>query len=217
MKQVVLLLPDAALFVVLCRMAAVGLWRERTALFIFLCVWFLFCLSTIVIDKAAPHTGGQYAFIYSLLQFSAITALIPAAWIAGSNAAPHSQLASTVAAFAGAGIFVFLLHRAPLSFVFLAGYGAAFVVLSFGAADPDRVLLRAIGTYLIVFVAGVFLARKFGHGPAAYEWVAFACAAIWIFLALKITPTHDAIVSPAALALTPRARLFFGIARAARG
>jgi hypothetical protein len=212
-RQALFLLPDMALFLAICRMASAGVHRSRTSLFFFVCVWFLFSIATVVVEEAA--TPALYPKVYFQLLLFALGASAPAQWAAAQGMPRWGEAISLVAITAG----IYLgprFHWSLSPMPYLAAVGVLFICAAFHAEGQDRLLWGGVGLCLVLNGAGVLLARKFASGPAAYEWLALACAAIWIVMAWKIGPTPDAIVNPEKLALVPSARILFGLARSGR-
>jgi hypothetical protein len=214
MRHAILLLPDVALVIVLCRMAFVGLARERAAMFTFLCAWLAFSLSTLILGQAVPHSSELYARIYLWLIAGVALVAVPALYQASRHLVAHPSIAAAVPALAAlaAGLVLELVSRktpspalaalAASSFAAVI-LGAVFFCAAWEASPPDLVLRLGVGGYLLAFGFGLLLARLYGRGPAAFEPVAVLCAAAWLALAWFLAPTPDALVNDELLALSP--------------
>ena len=202
------LLPNLALFAVLCRMIAIKLHLERPALFVFLHAWFAYSLITQLAQHPALHLG---VWLFG----------VPAVFLASKKLLAGSRLwpAPALALCAAGTLCGPVLSRWGTSTEMLAftlscwlgvTTGTIFLAASFRAEHPDRKLWRGVGGYFFVLGGGMQILA------------ASAAAAGWFFLlplatAAFLAPTPDALVNKERLAIAGGAyrRMTLSIARAA--
>jgi hypothetical protein len=217
--QAFLLLPDLALFLVLYRMAGVGLHRTRTGMFVFLSAWLLFSVALVIVSSPSPVHTVLFAriFRFGLLACSMICA--PALLSAADriDRLPRDWRIAVAPILIFSFVIILNIHSwTTKPFYLCAWVAVVFLIASFGAGEPDATLWRGVGAFLLVFGVGSLLVYRF-RGSSAYDWVIIAGSLVWIALALSIDRTPDAIINPEKLALVPMARLAFGMLRGARG
>lgn len=219
MKYWPIVVPNAALFILLCRMAAAGLAAARPAVFAFLCIWLIFSLGTLIAGQTADPSGAGYANFYLAGLTLSGVALAPALWRASIVAVGHPAWCIVLAVTGLSLSFTLGLNlvrltgptpgwRALIATMFGSLAAAAiFFCAAMHAAAPDRLLWQGLGWYLLIFGAGTAVARLEGRTHAAYFLVAALATLVWLVLAWRIGPHPDVLISLEKLALIPFAFL----------
>jgi len=202
------LLPNLALFAVLCRMIAVGLHLERPALFVFLHAWFAYSLITQFAQSPALHLG---VWLFAVPAIGIATKRIfavprcgmwPALSACGGLCAAGTLCGPVLARWGvSPSMFAFTLScwlaiTAGTIFLF------ASLVRPEASGDPDRKLWRGMGAHFLVLGGGMQILAASAAAAAWFFLLPLATAAIWLLLAWFIAPTPDAIVNEERLAIS---------------
>ena len=193
------LLPNLALFAVLCRMIAVKLHLERPALFVFLHAWFAYSLITQFAQHPALHLG--------VWLFAA-----PAIFLASKKLLAGSRLwpAPALALCAAGALCGPVLSRWGISAEMLAftlscwlavTTGTIFLAASLRAEHPDRKLWCAVGAHFFVLGGGMQILAASAAAAAWFFLLPLVTAAIWLALACSLGPTPDALINEDRLAI----------------
>ena len=213
MKLAFFLAPNVALCIVLYRMLAANLWRERPAVFWFLVAWCLYSFAALGVAQVLPVRSDAYALFFFLSTGFVWLFGVPALFQACARIAPtlRSFLLLAPGLLVAAGL---TLLASRLAWPNLAGIahtanvwicvsaGTLLLVASIGAAPPDSILWRGAGTFFFFYGACPVLARALAR---EYETAALLVTAlgavIWAALAWHIAPRGDVLVNPERLAI----------------
>jgi hypothetical protein len=227
-KEFIYLAPDAALLFVLMRMAGVRLAGERPAFFVFLCAWWAFSITSMVMAQRWAPGSPLYVkwFAYLTLATWAFAAL-PLFRAARRIPLPSYRcilifLAIGLAAFAAERIFARADHSVSVSTQVASCWiavvvGAVFLCAAWKAEQPDVALWTGAGAYFVIYGGGILLAGQWPGGRALFPAIAGAATLTWLALAYYIGPHADHLFNVDKLALLPFARRVFGIARSSLG
>jgi hypothetical protein len=223
-KEYIYLAPDAALLFVLMRMAGVKLAGERPAFFIFLCAWWAFSITSLLMAQRWAPGSPLYVKWFAYLTL--------ATWACGVwplvRAAERIPLPSYrcmlifiaigLAAFAAERIFARAGHSVSVSTQVASCWiavvvGAVFLCAAWKAEQPDVTLWTGAGAYFVIYGGGILLAGQWRGGRALFPIVAAAGALAWAALAYYVGPHPDHLFNVDKLALLPIARRAYGIAR----
>ncbi len=228
MKPLAYLAPNLALFLVLYRMAAARLHTERSAVFVFLCAWFLYSVGLVLVTAVFPVSSASFARIYLFATAIAWAAGAPALWKAGARVVMCTPGLAWIVA-AALMLAAWMAHAVwleagitPVTAALIGSCwmsvaaGALFAIASVDAEMPDLLLWRGLGAAFLFFGFGTLWGRLLSANYQVNLAALVLVTASWAALAWHIAPTADGIFNLEKLALMPAARRAFGFLKSSR-
>ena len=194
------LLPNLALFAVLCRMIAVGLHLERPALYVFLHAWFAYSMLTQLAQHPALHLG---VWLFGAPAIFLATKKL----LAGSRLWPAPALALCAAGTLCGPVLSRWGNSAEMLAFTLSCWlavtsGTIFLLASLRSENPDRKLWRGVGAHFFVLGGGMQILAASAAAAGWFFLLPLATAAIWLALAWSLGLTPDGIIATERLALS---------------